>query len=323
MATNPYLASVDAPAGSRSSWIDPATLMRIKSLQVRAKYVVEGFMSGLHRSPYHGFSVEFSEYRQYTPGDDLRYMDWKLYARSDRYYIKRFEDETNLRCYLLVDLSRSMGFGSLDYNKAEYAKTCAATLAYFLSTQRDGVGLLTFDQQVDDLLPARHRPGHFQRMLAALDRSESGDTTRLSPPLEQVAQQVQRRGMIILLSDLLADISELEYQLGCLRTQGHEVMVLRMVDPAEETLDFEQPAVFRDLESGRELYVDPDAVREQYQQRFREHQERLGAICQSLGIELITFNTLRPLELSLFDLLNFRIRQGRGVERRTQAGRAR
>src|SRR5215469_10681651 len=147
-----------------ASFIDPAALMRIKNLQLRAKVVVEGLLSGLHRSPYHGFSVEFSEYRQYSDGDDLRYLDWRLFARSDRYYIKRFEDETNLRCYLLVDLSRSMGFGSLAYSKADYAKTAAATFAYFLSTQRDAVGLTTFDERIGDYLPARFRPGHMHRI---------------------------------------------------------------------------------------------------------------------------------------------------------------
>src|SRR5213596_28796 len=139
------------------SLIDPLTLMSIKNLELRAKVVVEGFWNGLHRSPYHGFSVEFTEYRQYSPGDDLRYLDWRLYARSDRYYLKRFEDETNLRSWLLVDLSRSMGFASLAYDKATYAKTAAATIAYFLALQRDAVGLITFDAAIKDFLPSRFR----------------------------------------------------------------------------------------------------------------------------------------------------------------------
>src|SRR5687767_15862579 len=152
-------ASTSSPAATSSgSFIDPPTLMRIKSLQLRAKIVVQGFLNGLHRSPHHGFSVEFSEYRQYTPGDDPRYLDWRLYARSDRYYVKRFEDETNLRCHLLVDLSKSMGFSSLAYDKASYAKTAAATIAYFLSLQRDAVGLVTFDTAIQDYLPPRFRP---------------------------------------------------------------------------------------------------------------------------------------------------------------------
>src|SRR5215218_78525 len=153
-----------------SSFIDPLTLMRIKSLHLRAQIVVQGFLSGLHRSPHHGFSVEFSEYRQYTSGDDPRYVDWRVLARSDRYYIKRFEDETNLRCHLLVDLSKSMGFGSIKYTKIDYARTAAATLAYFLSMQRDAVGLVTFDERIADYLPARYRPGHLHRLMVCLER---------------------------------------------------------------------------------------------------------------------------------------------------------
>ena len=166
-------------ARQAASFIDPHTLMRIKSLHLRARVVVQGFLSGLHRSPHHGFSVEFSEYRQYSPGDDPRYLDWRLYARTDRYYIKRFEDETNLRCHLLVDLSRSMGFGSVEYTKVDYARTAAATLAYFLSMQRDAVGLLTFDQAISDYLPARYRPGHLHRLMVCLERAVAGTSTDL------------------------------------------------------------------------------------------------------------------------------------------------
>src|SRR5947208_11985452 len=165
-------SALRSPARSQPntpSFIDPAALMRIKSMQLRARVVVEGLMSGLHRSPYHGFSVEFTEYRQYSPGDDLRYLDWKLYARSDRYYLKRFEDETNLRSWLLVDLSRSMGYSSLSYDKASYARTAAATIAYFLSLQRDAIGLITFDAAIKDFLPARFRPGHLHRLMRCLD----------------------------------------------------------------------------------------------------------------------------------------------------------
>src|SRR5260221_8325875 len=164
--------------GQRSaSYIDPAALMRIKNLQLRAKVVVDGFLSGMHKSPIHGFSVEFTEYRAYSPGDDLRYLDWRLLARSDRYYLKRFEDETNLRCYLLVDLSRSMAFRSLAYDKAEYARTAAATIAYFLTLQRDAVGLITFDQAIQEYLPVRFRPGHMHRLMLCLERATAGQAT--------------------------------------------------------------------------------------------------------------------------------------------------
>src|SRR5262249_27149226 len=149
----------DEPGRTGASLIDPQTLMRIKSLQVRARVVVEGFFKGIHRSPFHGFSVEFSEYREYTPGDDPRYLDWRLYARADRDYVNRFEDETNLRCYLVLDTSRSMHYRSGPYTKSEYARTAAATIAYFLAMQGDAVGVLTFEDRVTEYLPPRHRPG--------------------------------------------------------------------------------------------------------------------------------------------------------------------
>lgn len=303
-------------------FIDPAAIMRIKNLDLRAKVVVEGFFSGLHRSPYHGFSVEFSEYRQYTPGDDPRYLDWRLFARSDRYYIKRFEDETNLRCHLLVDMSRSMGFGSLGYDKAQYAKTVAATLAYFLSLQRDAVGLVTFDEQIQENLPARYRPGHLHRLMLCLERSLAGKTTRLGPPLEQIAQTAGKRGLIVLVSDLLAPIESLETQLGYLRSRGHEVVVLRVLDPAEIDFRFDEAAMFYDLESGRELYVEPQATRERYLARFAEHAAAVTAACNRLGVDFYQLTTAQPVELALFDFLNSRLRRGRSPARRARSPRA-
>jgi uncharacterized protein (DUF58 family) len=304
------------PARSRASYIDPAALMRIKNLQLRAKAVVEGFLSGLHRSPYHGFSVEFTEYRQYTAGDDLRFLDWRLFARSDRFYLKRFEDETNLRCYLLVDLSRSMGFHSLSYDKAEYAKTVAATIAYFLTLQRDAVGLITFDQALREYLPARFRSGHLHRLMMCLEHQLAGTETDLGLPLEQVARTARKRGVVVLLSDLLAPVESLEAKLGYLRSQGHEVVVIRVLDPAEVHFTFQDEAMFFDLESGRELYVDPQAMRANYQQRFAEHAQDLSRACCSLGIDMYDLTTDQPLELALFDLLNSRMRRGRQTIRR-------
>src|SRR4051794_1177388 len=246
------------PARTGSALIDPQTLMRIKSLQMRARVAVEGFIKGIHRSPYHGFSVEFSEYREYTPGDDPRYLDWKLYARSDRYYVKRFEDETNLRCYLVLDTSRSMGYRSpaLEYSKSDYARTVAATIAYFLSTQRDAVGLLEFEDKITEYLPPRYRPGQLRRLFAALEREPRGRATNLAEPLEQIAATVRKRGLIILISDLLAPTEMLRNRLGYLRSRGHDVVVLRILDPAELEFPFATPAMFHDVESGRELYVD-------------------------------------------------------------------
>ena len=302
-------------AAAVSSFIDPVTLMRIKSLQLRARIVVNGFLSGLHRSPHHGFSVEFSEYRQYTPGDDPRHLDWRLFARSDRYYIKRFEDETNLRCTLVVDMSRSMGFSSMAYTKVDYARTLAATFAYFLSTQRDAAGLVTFDQEIADFVPARYRPGHLHRLMVCLERAVAGASTDVSKPLEQIAATVRKRGMIVLISDLLTPPEVLAPRLGFLRSQGHEVVLLRVLDPAEIEFSFEKAATFVDLETGKDLYIDPLTARAQYQANFQKHAAAVETTCRDLGVDLYTLSTARPLELALFDFLHSRMHVGRTVVR--------
>jgi uncharacterized protein (DUF58 family) len=302
--------------------IDPATLMRINSLELRAKLVVEGFWSGLNRSPYHGFSVEFTEYRQYSPGDDPRYLDWKLFARSDRYYIKRFEDETNLRCHLLLDLSRSMGYGSLSYTKLDYARTLVATLAYFLSTQRDAVGLVTFHEQIEETIPARYRVGHLRRLLVALERQVGGAGTNLIRPLEQIAEQVSKRGMLILISDLLAPVDQLETNLGYLRARSHEVLLFHIIDPAELSFEFDQPTLFEDAESQREIYVDPSKARAGYLRKLEAHLAGVRSSCERLGITYRQFRTDTPLESALSEFLRSRLhKNGRPVGHRRNHGR--
>ncbi len=292
--------------------------MRIRNLQLRAKVVVDGFLSGMHKSPVHGFSVEFTEYRQYSPGDDLRYLDWRLYARSDRYYLKRFEDETNLRCYLLTDLSRSMAFGSREYNKADYAKTVAATIAYFLTLQRDAVGLITFDQAIQDYLPPRFRPGHLHRLMMFLERAPAGKGTDLAGALEQVAKTARKRGMVVLLSDLLAPVESVEKQLGYLRSRGHDIAVIRILDPAEVDFPFREESLFYDVETGRELYVDPGAARDRYRERFGEHSRAMARVCHGLGADIYEVTTDRPLDGVLADFLHSRLRRGRHAARRAR-----
>ena len=300
---------------SGSTLIDPPTLMRIKSLQMRAKVAVEGFFKGIHRSPYHGFSVEFSEYREYSPGDDPRYLDWRLYARSDRYYVKRFEDETNLRCSLVLDTSRSMGYGTVGYTKSDYARTVAATIAYFLSTQRDAVGLLTLEDKIIDYLPPRHRPGHLRRLMGMLDREPTGNATDLASPLEEIAATVRKRGLIVLISDLLAPTDMLKTRLGYLRARGHDVTVLRVLDPAEVSFSFDKAAMFKDVESGREIYIDPSAARAEYLKRFGAHAAEVRRACVDLGVEYQQITTDQPMELMLFDLIKARMRRGKHAGR--------
>ena len=308
----------NAPSLPSDSLIDPQTLMRIKNLEWRARAVVEGFLNGIHRSPYHGFSVEFSEYRQYTPGDDPRYLDWKLFARTDRYFVKRFEDETNLRCHLVLDLSRSMNFGSLDYTKREYAATLVATLAYFLNTQRDSVGLLTFSNQIEQYLPARYRPGHLHHVCVCLEQTPQGEGTDVNAPLQQIAQTVTKRGLIVLASDFLADLAEMKKNLGYLRARGHEVVVFQLMDPAERDFSFADPTMFRDLETGQNLYVDPQTAGPEYLRRLNEHLSQLESICAELGVDFCPFTTDQPLELALFDFLQVRARRSTTARRGRQ-----
>ena len=318
MPTLTNVASRGAPRAfgdKTGTMIDPQSLMAIKNLELRARVVVEGFWTGLHRSPYHGFSVEFTEYREYTPGDDPRFLDWRLYARSDRFYIKKFEDETNLRCHLLVDNSRSMNFGSLAYTKEQYANTLAATLAYFLYLQGDAVGLLTFDEQIRDYLPARHRTGHLRHLMLALEKPAGGTSTDLGTPLKRIAEMVTRRALMVLITDLLAPIETLERNLSSLGACGHEVILFQVLDPAELAFDFEKAALFHDIESDRDLYLDPVAARAEYLKKFEAHNAAAQAACQKHGITYLRLTTDQPLEMALFDFLRSRMQRGRKVKR--------
>jgi uncharacterized protein (DUF58 family) len=290
-------------------FLDPASLMRIRSLELRAKVVVEGFWHGLHRSPYHGFSVEFSEYRQYAPGDDIRHVDWRVYARTDRHYIKKYEDETNLRCQLLVDCSKSMGYGSDGLTKAQYGATLAATLTWFLNQQGDAVGLTTFDDKIVDYLPPRNRPGHLRRLMLLLEKEAVGTSTEFGVPLQRVAEMHDRRGLFVLVSDLLAPLEELSSRLGYLRARGHDLVLFHVLDPREFDFEFEKSAQFLDLESGQQFFINPAAAKKEYTENFNTHLEAIETLCSRQGIEYIRLKTTDPLDLALHDFLTTRMKQ--------------
>lgn len=315
-----------SPAPSASapvSFVHPRALMSIRNLELRARMVVEGFWKGIHRSPYHGFSVEFTEYRPYTTDDDPRYIDWRVFARTDRYYIKKFEDETNLRCFMLSDHSRSMTYGSVGYTKSEYASTLAATLASFLYLQGDAVGLLTFDEQIRDFLPARHRPGHLRHLMLALEKPAAGRSTNLGAPVQRIAEIVRKRGLMVLLSDFLAPLQRFEPHLVALAACGHEVVVFQVLDPAELNFDFPKASMFQDIESDRVLFVDPASTRKEYLRKLEEHCGRLRGLCQRLGIACHRLSTDHPLELALFEFLRERMQSARHPKRAFRQNRGR
>jgi uncharacterized protein (DUF58 family) len=289
-----------------SSFIDPAALMRIRSLELRARVVMEGMWKGMHRSPFHGFSVEFSEYRPYVRGDDPRHIDWKLAGRSERYFVKKYEDETNLRCQLVVDHSRSMRFGSGGVTKSDYAATLAATLALFLMKQGDAVGVTTFAEGLSEHVPARNRPGHLRRLMLELERPVRAGGTALDLSVGQLADLLRKKGLVCLFTDLLAPVGRLEKQLAWLGAMGQDVVLFHVMDRAEIEFRFEDPAMFEDAESGVERFVNPAVAREGYLERLQAHCAGVRRACERAAVEYLWCPTDVPLEVALFEFVSRR-----------------
>jgi uncharacterized protein (DUF58 family) len=290
-------------------FLDPAVIARLGTLELKARTIVEGFLSGLHRSPFKGFSVEFAEYRQYLPGDDLSSIDWKVYARSDRYYVKKFEEETNLDCYILLDVSRSMGYGRRDgMTKMVYAQMLAASLAYLMNRQRDAVALTTFDESIVTMLPPSARPGHLRSLLVTLDRAQLGTRTDVSKPLHVLADAISKRGMVVLISDLLDDPERVIDGLRHFRFKGTDVVVFHVMDPDELTFPFERASKFRDMEGDDELMAVPSVVRASYLEEMERVLEEYRRELGSVGVDYKLVNTSEPLEFALMSYLSNRSR---------------
>ena len=289
-------------------FLDPAVVARLGTIDLKARTIVEGFLTGLHRSPYKGFSVEFAEYRQYLPGDDLTTLDWKIYARSDRHFVKKFEEETNLTCHLLLDVSASMGYGSHGVTKLEYGSYLAAALCYLMNRQRDSFGLIAFDERIVSMLPASARPGHLRALLVALERVTLGRRTNVAKPLNDLATAIRKRGMIVLISDLLDDPARVLDGLKPFRYRGSDVVVFHILDPHELQFPFEQAARFRDVETMDEVVAVPSAVRQDYLARMQglidHYRHELGVA----GVDYCLLDTSQPLELGLMAYLTTRRR---------------
>ncbi len=289
-------------------FLDPAVLARLGTLELKARTIVEGFLSGLHRSPFKGFSVEFAEYRQYIPGDDLSTIDWKVYARSDRHYVKKFEEETNVDCHVMLDVSRSMGYGTHGITKFAYAQCLAAALGYLMNRQRDAVGLTAFDEGTVAMLPATARPGHLRALLLTLDRLQLGARTNMAKPLHQLADGLTKRGMVVLISDLLDDPDQVVRGLKHLQFRGTDVVVFHILDPDELEFPFERATRFEDLETGDEVMALPPAVREHYLAAIGSLVDRYRRELGACGIDYHLLRTDQPLELALLAYLSTRER---------------
>ena len=297
-----------AAAGRRL--LDPAIVARLAHLDVRARLVVEGFIAGMHRSPFHGFSVEFAEHRPYMPGDPLKILDWKVWARSDRYLVKQYTEETNLRCHLLLDLSGSMGFRSerAAMSKLDYARSLCAALAYLMLQQQDAVGTLLFADRPLQFVPARAVRSHLDVILRTLGAAEPGGRTRLGPVLHELAERIKRRGLVVLCSDLMDQPAEVLRGLQHFRHRHHEVVVFHILDPDEVDFPYTDTATFVDLESGARLTTEPWEIARRYRQKLEAWSDHYRSVCRENLIDYVRLDTRTPFDRALLAYLEKRAR---------------
>lgn len=299
------------PPDALRKLLDPAVLARLDGLELKARMIVEGYVSGWHKSPYHGFSVEFAEHRDYVPGDDLRYVDWKVYGKSDRYYLKQYDEETNFACHLLVDTSESMSYRSepTAWTKLAFAQHLAAALAYLVIRQQDAVGLATFDHAVGQVLRPASTPMHLSQLCALLDRAEPGGESAIGPILHELAERFKRRGLVIILSDFFDDPEAVQLGLKHFRHRRHDVLLLQIIDPAEQDFPFTEPTLFHGLERWPDQMTDPRALRSAYQSEFADFLRSLQGGARDLRMDYQLLRTDQPLEAALSLVLSHRLRR--------------
>jgi uncharacterized protein (DUF58 family) len=291
-------------------FLDPTVVSKLATMELRARLVVEGFVTGLHRSPYKGFSVEFAEHRQYMPGDPLKHIDWKVFGKTDRFYIKEYEEETNLRGYILLDASASMGFGADRITKLEYSSYLAAALIYLMLKQQDSAGLLVFDESIREFVPPRSNPRQLHLLLSELDKTKASSRTGIGEVLHELAKRMRRRGLVILISDLLDDPDKVIPGLKHFRHLKHEVIVFHVLDPREVEFRFEADATFRDMETGEMMTTEPLAIRGDYLAAVDEWTARLRRECAESRIDYVQVLTSTPYDRALFSYLEKRKRLG-------------
>lgn len=287
-----------------ATFLDPVVLARISNLELVARTVVEGFINGLHHAPYLGLSMDFAEHRAYMPGDDIRRIDWRLYARSDRYYVKQFEADTNANFCVLLDISRSMDFSSGGLSKFDYGRYLAACLVYFCQKQRDRIGLVTFDNQVVAQVPPSAK--HLEEILYTLDRSKPGNAGSLLAPLQRVSENFRRRSIVVLISDFYEEPDQVMEALKYLMQRGNDVIVFQVLDPAELEFPFKDAMNFEDSESGERMPVIPEQARQQYRELIQAHVQTLERKMAEQQVDYALLNTATPLDFALFKFLSYR-----------------
>ncbi|MHB1048916.1 MAG: DUF58 domain-containing protein [Bacteroidota bacterium] len=296
-------------------YLQPDVVSKLSTMELRARLVVEGFITGLHKSPYHGFSVEFAEHRQYMPGDEIRRIDWRVYGKTDKYFVKQYEEETNLKSYIVIDTSASMGFaseidpkGSKRITKIEYASYIAASLAYLMVQQRDAVGVMQYDAEVRSILPPHATKQHLRRVLIDLERIRPSHTTNSAAALHSLADRISRRGLVIIISDLFDDPAAVMAALKHFRHNKHEVLVMQVLDPMERSFAFGSDAVFRDLETGETVTTQPYHIQKAYQHAMSEFIGRYKRECRENLIDYVLLDTSVPFDAALLQYLNKRQR---------------
>jgi uncharacterized protein (DUF58 family) len=290
-------------------FLEPQTLAKLQGLELRARSIVEGYVSGVHRSPYHGFSIEFAEHREYVQGDDLRYVDWKVFGKTDKFYLKQYEAETNLVCQLLLDVSESMRYQSATapLSKLEYAQAAAASLAYLVLHQQDSAGVVTFDNQIRALVRPSSNPSHLKQLLHVMDSVKPERKTQTGPIFHDLAERFTKRGVVVVLSDLFDSVPAMMAGLKHLRHRRHEVIVFHVLDPAELEFPFRQTTLFKGLEQFPEVLTDPAALRRAYLQEFGTFVQSVKKGCRELNIDYVQLRTDQSLELFLSSYLASRM----------------
>ena len=298
------------PAVDKRKYLHPEVAAKLGNMSLRARLVVEGYIIGLHKSPYHGFSVEFAEHRAYGPGDEIRHIDWKLYGKTDRYYVKQYEEETNLRSHLIMDISKSMTYRSKNISKLEYASYLTAALSYLMLNQKDGIGLILFDKKIQSFIPPRSTSSHLNTIFSQLDQINPGEDTQLGNVLHEMADRIKKRGLVILISDLFDDFDAIIGGLKHFRYNKQEVIVFHILDRQELNFNFNTRTRFKDMETGELVTTEPWQIRNSYKDLMLKFQDKYRKQCRKRLIDYIPLFTDHDLDIALSQYLRKREKLG-------------